>query len=104
MCIISGMGELEHLDPEAPIAVENGKAVFEYHWVQIVLRDWHQGGAKGGFSNEIASWTLRGLGEWMAKECHFREMTARVFHDQTFCGMAEVSLLRPAQAAVAATS
>lgn len=101
------MGSLEPFDPESPLAVEeNGKAVFEYLWVQIVLenQDQDQSRVKGGFSNEIASWTLRGLGEWMAKQGHFREMTARVFDGERFCGMAEVELLRPKQVAVTAVS
>ncbi|KAL6720171.1 hypothetical protein ACLMJK_002092 [Lecanora helva] len=89
MCIIEAMGKLEETHAGDPI--DDNKLTFNYTWVQIILED--QGRPTGRFLNDIASWTLRGIAEWMAKNEWFRVMSVKVYFNNYFCGVAEVGLL-----------
>ena len=95
MCIIEAMGKLEDTNPGDPI--EDHKLTFNSTWVQIVLED--QGSPTGRFLNDIASWTLRGIAEWMTKNDHFQAISVKVYYNHYFCGVAEVGLLQSAEAA-----
>ena len=89
------MGKLE--DTNAGDPIEDHKLIFNSTWVQIVLED--QGSPTGRFLNDIASWTLRGIAEWMTKNDHFREISAKVYYHHYFCGVVEVGLLQAAETA-----
>lgn len=89
MCIIEGIGALEETIAGDPI--EDNKLTFTYSTVQIVLDD--QGSPTGRFLNDIASWSMRGIAEWMTKNEHFREMSVGVYYNQYFCGLIEVKNL-----------
>ena len=87
MCVIEGMDELGETQAGDPI--KDGRLVFDYDEVHIVLQD--EGSPRGRFLNDIASWTLRGLAEWMTIYDRYRELTVRVTYNQYFCGTAKVS-------------
>lgn len=95
MCIIEGIGRLNDDKPGDPI--RDDKLTFTYTWIQVVLED--QSTPEGRFLNDIAGLTLRGIAEWMTKNDCFRELKVGIYYDQNFCGVAEVTLLRPMEGA-----
>ena len=90
MCVIEGLGMLE--DTQAGDPIEDNKLKIEYTSVSILLED--RGTPTGRFLNDIAGWTLRGMAEWMTKNDHFRELAVKVYYNQYFVGVAEVTLLQ----------
>lgn len=95
MCIIEGISRLNDDKPGDPI--RDDKLTFTYTWIQVVLED--QSTPEGSFLNNIAGLTLRGIAEWMTKNDCFRELKVGIYYNQNFCGVAEVTLLRPMEAA-----
>ena len=89
MCIIEGLGALD--DTHAGDPLEDHKLNVSYSSVSILLED--RGSPTGRFLNDIAAWTMRGIGEWMTKNDHFKQMSVGVYYNQYYCGVAEVGLV-----------
>ena len=89
MCVIEGLGKLENTERGDPI--EDHKVAYSYNCVRVVLED--RGTPTGRFLNDIASWTLRGMAEWMTKNDCFREMSVEVYFNHYYCGVANLGKL-----------